>query len=1232
MAETSKKTNQDRAHSHREFKEALARELDEGCHFVPLIGQGLSNRAGVLTPEHNFPYLVYVIWRCIGSTESLGSKTRRWRLSKRGFPPEPGAPKILKALEWLCEIRKERETTTRFKNQNIVKIGVSQMVRDWDKPPPPVEGGQFEKWNSYGDWLGALGLLCRLIDNPDRLRVVEKKAAQNRKIKIYSGTRSIARWIDPETTMSSVWDRRVMDAFNIFSSRGVRPGMAHQMLAHLSRPLSFHTVLTTNPDDLIEQAFKRNHIPLRVFDVRGKHALPGPEQVRAQDSIVRINYRFSEETGFSKEPPEPEDRNRFYRYLFPSFPLKIANRKRPQNIYTPPGRLLVLGFKPGYERTLSLIQSVLERVREARGEVGDYLEMVEAIRNQMKACGGGRVEGERNVFKIERRVAEDFIREVESRFLEEPTPELKRAFNAFRTAYEASDPNKVVSLEELRKLIPAKNGKGRGCRNRLRTRLVALIAQIIAYLKRYGGKDGGRWDEEWSRFHRYSMKELSCEEKKDGDDLDFFDIYIWPGFLANLFVATMSLMRRQRLACAWSVANFKIFWVSESEQDETFLENYFDSDLKDVFRFARTRRPDILLYELYQDATLCVPPGGMAYQFVHMVAPEPPPLGLDSEPKFKRKREDRFESCRQQLLEAIRGESQADPALWPRSESFLIAELPPESEENSPVPKKDSGRLTPGRLLVAYGGRGLSAVVSIAMNDAVRKDPGLEDIWYEMADHATPAALYHNILATIALRTGRINRELVSLSFDKEGSTFSEETARLLHKRLRIASRNWLVVLYARNLPGANGRWDECSSWAAKDYETDFRELLRRLRMLGITVLYMPLRALQARQLPNRLGAESKGGVFQVDHDDSIRKRVLELDQNLKKKALDFHDPGEPEKSEGSNPGWAPMQGLSSRFIFRKLREWIDEGRDFGAEREDFGDTKRDRLKFLHVLTLFRHSRHFSALCSEGPYPCKRRYQHSLGDDNDIARSVHVRRWTEDLYALGLLRRKNGGFAWMHWGLRIYLQRSLENNLFPDGRPLEELLKIEDRAAEKIDIPIRWIGKNRREVRGWKARSHHFLAGWYFRGYLASRHPLPLQECLYHHLQTIRHASDAQLPSYLLEKPKARRRADGYRARLVRISLLGIATTVKLALPTLQFWMDEELGGIFRFSVEEGDLFRSASLPTLMNLFAAALEDQKAARKQLLEFCRWRTREPPPENATTLSNCSTAPTPTRSVN
>ena len=162
----------------------------------------------------------------------------------------------------------------------------------------------------------------------------------------------------------------------------------------------------------------------------------------------------------------------------------------------------------------------------------------------------------------------------------------------------------------------------------------------------------------------------------------------------------------------------------------------------------------------------------------------------------------------------------------------------------------------------------------------------------------------------------------------------------------------------------------------------------------------------------------------------------------------------------------------------KALCDWI------GSERND----KRIwyKTRFFYALTLFRHARHPAALLSEATYPCPNPFNVEKVDNvQERAKATHE--WVDQLTERKLIRRKDGGFIWFHRAIRLQLQKELEKN----GLGINS-------------------GQNR-GISGIKARTHHWIAEWYFQTFLATKDIFALIESLHHRYETLRAIPDSIL-------------------------------------------------------------------------------------------------------------------------
>lgn len=112
-------------------------------------------------------------------------------------------------------------------------------------------------------------------------------------------------------------DFTVHDSYFQFLVRGKEPSLGHRMLAALADQLRIRLVLTTNFDDLIEQAFGRNGFRLAAYSVHRDASLPSPKLVLSHPSVVKLHGgRYGLRTDWSLDAhPGEGDKRAFVSYL-----------------------------------------------------------------------------------------------------------------------------------------------------------------------------------------------------------------------------------------------------------------------------------------------------------------------------------------------------------------------------------------------------------------------------------------------------------------------------------------------------------------------------------------------------------------------------------------------------------------------------------------------------------------------------------------------------------------------------------------------------------------------------------------------------------------------------------------------------------------------------------------------------------------------------------------------------
>jgi hypothetical protein len=150
-----------------------------------------------------------------------------------------------------------------------------------------------------------------------------------------------------------------VDSFFTFITKGRLPNDAHTMLVHLADILGIHTILTTNFDDLDEQAFARLRMPLASFDVHQKASLPDAGLVLPQRSIVKLHggrYGLRADFSLDELPSDPDMRN-FADYLA-GYCLGNAQSSHGRR------HILAMGVSLSDARTATMIREAMHSIED----------------------------------------------------------------------------------------------------------------------------------------------------------------------------------------------------------------------------------------------------------------------------------------------------------------------------------------------------------------------------------------------------------------------------------------------------------------------------------------------------------------------------------------------------------------------------------------------------------------------------------------------------------------------------------------------------------------------------------------------------------------------------------------------------------------------------------------------------------------------------------------------------
>lgn len=301
------------------FAQAIQGELRKGYGFVPLLGAGISAESGVpLIPEVT-AYLAKCIARALGvyAEKDEGLK-RRW------YPKTDNWPRFR-------DLRPEDEEDAY--NQIAAEL---KRLREKDGRHPEIPVLQ-KALGDLADWRSALLFLASL------QRTDENK--NDRPMRL-----------GPP-------DYDIVDAFFRNATSGKRPTLPHHLLALLSQPMRIDVLLTTNFDELLEQAFHEAEVPLDPVEVHLHASLPSFRHIGQRRSLVKLHGgRYGLRADYSlDQDPTPDEQLSFASYFYEEDAIgKLSSNAR--------NHFLVIGMSAEDRRVMQFISRACERGVESESD------------------------------------------------------------------------------------------------------------------------------------------------------------------------------------------------------------------------------------------------------------------------------------------------------------------------------------------------------------------------------------------------------------------------------------------------------------------------------------------------------------------------------------------------------------------------------------------------------------------------------------------------------------------------------------------------------------------------------------------------------------------------------------------------------------------------------------------------------------------------------------------------
>jgi hypothetical protein len=481
----------------------------------------------------------------------------------------------------------------------------------------------------------------------------------------------------------------------------------------------------------------------------------------------------------------------------------------------------------------------------------------------------------------------------------------------------------------------------------------------------------------------------------------------------------------------------RIFWLCHSQRDIAKLEKLF-SEGSYARRIIATvcQRADLLFYELYQTITLSQPPGGLGH---HLSDTLPPDTSID--------------------VESIK-----NPEERKNAEHFHAVTKEWAKDISRKFPDKQS-KVNP--IVTIHGGTGILAAMSkFAANDFDNRT-----VWLEMEDFFHTGSLAYGLFHAIATHRGiyRIGHTClvppglagpIEPKDTQDAKDAFHERAKgwrkqieTISQRMRINPSEWLVALYGRNGPGGCVGWNDGDFWWEEDYGSIHPEkgsalvaFIGGLAAAGFRVIYAPYPGKEENQ------------TIKHTHDGKLLEHWLENLPKFENVALLHSD-------------WRPGKEYAKAFenigqdTIASLKKWIN------AEPSD----RKRRQRFSYAISLFRQSRHYTALLRtsaiERPDPFNLK-----SIDNDLQTEKKLAEYLcEWQHFPRIFHPKPGGYQWLYRDVRLGIRKHAE--VYSSDRTIFEFS----------------------------------IAQWYIEAYQVTGHAIPLMEAIYHFYQATCHSHRIKL-------------------------------------------------------------------------------------------------------------------------
>ncbi|MDR3401639.1 MAG: SIR2 family protein [Chthoniobacter sp.] len=473
---------------------------------------------------------------------------------------------------------------------------------------------------------------------------------------------------------------------------------------------------------------------------------------------------------------------------------------------------------------------------------------------------------------------------------------------------------------------------------------------------------------------------------------------------------------------------FRVFWCCFSEADETLVKKFFGKEVTSHRVVAvRADNLGLLFWEIYQNATRCLPPGGLEYPSAWRL-PAPPQFLPNELEKFNEPGWVKYAEETSAWLKSRR-----DAGKHPQSnggnsrKNILLIESP----------SATAGSSSPGSGFTTFGWR-----LFQSWHGSNRC------IWIDSEDLREAEELKIRLLQAAACHVGR-GFQRPSIREPSLNGVFVEE----LLDVLKVSGKPWVIFL---NLRGEHGYYADPfrqlrgpgESAIPLEFqqdlsnEADFRSSRRRLWQ------WPPEERAKLKELLNMLAGKESSGVDPRSREDLQRLLNIVL---LCRENENEATPDEALLERPPVPQISPHVGRSNRpqdvaqKVANDAKKWA---------LRDSPDTAEQvaRSRVLLALVLFQPVCHSTALVSRAVLSVP------LDETNCERAWVTINRYIVALEKRAIIRRRAGGFLWLHWEVRErLLAMLLIDPEFRDLKP-KEFEPLEGRSYLQSRYPQLHLG------------------------------------------------------------------------------------------------------------------------------------------------------------------------------